>query len=143
MKTYSQLTAAEQIKFRERASNAMERYGITDYRDYKQLAKENQILRQWSVLEANGERIRDDEGKCWWVTGINTPGAEIKYHQAADLETGAISRTKEIAAKYGLSVYFQGDCRGNCVYIYREEDLNGSDIRQVYPTQAHSVSYEG
>ena len=141
MTTYSRLTVSEQARFSERAEKAAERYGITDFRDYKRLAAEDHLLRQWLVLEANGERIRDDQGKCWWVTGLNTPGAQIRHLPAADLETGAISRVMEIAEKYGLSVYFQPDCRGVCVYVYREADLKGSPIHQVYSTQAHAIYF--
>jgi len=140
MSTYSQLTVKEQERFWERFNRAINRYGISQ-QDYKALALEEHRLHRWSERECNGDVQRDDEtGKPYTVYMIGR-GQDTARFPVPDLEKGSLKRCEEIAASYGLKFYRQGDPRGCQVHIYREEDLQGSEIRQVYPTQAHAVFF--
>ena len=139
MSTYSRLTVSEQERFWERFNHAINRYGISQ-QDYKALALEEHRLQRWAEQECNGEIQRDDEtGKVYRQHGYGGT-AEARY-AIPDRQTGCIRRCKEIAARYGLKFYYQGDPRGCQVYVYRESDLQGSEISQVYPTQAHAVFF--
>ena len=138
MTTYSKLTASEQECFWKRFNVAINRYGISQ-QDYKALALEEHRLQRWSEELCNGTIQLDEEtGKPFrhwpdWpsMSPVPTP----------DRETGCIRRCQEIAASYGLKFFHQLDPRGCQVHIYRESDLQGSEIGQVYPTQAHAVFF--
>lgn len=141
MTTYSRLTVGEQERFWERFGHAINRYGISR-QDYKDLALEEHRLQRWSEEECNGTIQRDDEtGKPyrWLGFGYGTTG-EARY-AIPDREAGCLRRCEEIAASYGLKFFHQTDPRGCQVHIYREADLQGSEIRQVYPTQAHAIYF--
>ena len=139
MSTYSRLTVSEQERFWERYSVAVNRYGISR-QDYKALALEEHRLQRWSEQECNGEIQRDDEtGTPYRFYGGVTCG-ESRY-VIPDKEAGSIRRCEEIAASYGLKFFHQSDPRGCQVHVYRESDLQGSDIRSVYPTQAHAIFF--
>ena len=138
MTTYSKLTVSQQDRFWERFNHAINRYGISQ-QDYKALALEEHRLQRWAEEECNGTIQRDEEtGKPFrhwpdWpsMSPVPTP----------DREAGCIRRCEEIAARYGLKFFHQLDPRGCQVHIYRESDLKGSEIGQVYPTQAHAVFF--
>ena len=139
MTTYSKLTVSEQEEFWTRYSVGFARYEISRA-DYQQLALEEHRLQRWSEQECNGEIQRDDEtGKP--IRVFTWDGYERARYAIADKEAGCIRRCEEIAASYGLKFYHQSDPRGCQVHIYRESDLNGSDIRSVYPTQAHAIFF--
>ena len=139
MSTYSQLTVSEQERFWERFNVAINRYGISQ-QDYKALALEEHRLQRWAEQECNGEIQRDDEtGKP--IRVFTWDGYERTRYVIADKEAGCLRRCEEIAASYGLKFYHQGDPRGCQVHVYRESDLQGSNIRQVYPTQAHAIFF--
>ena len=138
MTTYSKLTNDEHEAFWRRYNVANDRYGIS-MPDYQQLAREEHLLQQWAEEECNGTIQRDEEtGKCfrYWP---DQPS--IRRVPTPDRETGSLKRCEEIAARYGLKFYHQGDPRGCQVHVYRESDLNGSDISSVYPTQAHAIYF--
>ena len=138
MTTFSKLTAEERLYFARRCQVAETRYGIS-WDDYKALALEEHRLQRWAEEECNGTIQRDEEtGKCFrhwpdWpsMNPVPTP----------DRETGSLKRCEEVAARYGLKFYHQSDPRGCQVHIYRESDLQGSEIRQVYSTQAHAIFF--
>ena len=138
MTTYSKLNSTELLAFYKRFSSARDQFSIT-FEDYQQLALEEHRLQQWAEQECNGTIQRDEEtGKPFrhwpdWpsMSPVPTP----------DRETGSLKRCEEIAARYGLKFYHQGDPRGCQAYVYRESDLQGSDIRSVYPTQAHAIYF--
>ena len=138
MATLSQLNRREAMAFWERCSHGIDCYGISR-EDYQQLALEEHRLQRWAEEECNGTIQRDDEtGKPFrhwpdWpsMSPVPTP----------DREAGCIRRCQEIAARYGLKFYHQGDPRGCQVHVYRESDLDGSDIRSVYSTQAHAIFF--
>ena len=139
MSTYSRLTIGEQERFWERCNVAVNRYGISKA-SYWQFALEEHRLQRWSEQECNGEIQRDDETDKpyrWFGFG----GTAAARYAIADREKGCIRRCKEIAASYGLKFFHQSDPRGCQVHVYRESDLNGSDIRSVYPTQAHAIFF--
>ena len=139
MSTYSRLTVSEQERFWERYNVAVNRYGISR-QDYKALALEEHRLQRWSEQECNGEIQRDDEtGKPIRVFDYEW-GGKTSY-PIADREKGCIRRCEEIAASYGLKFFHQTDPRGCQVHVYRESDLQGSDISSVYPTQAHAIYF--
>ena len=134
MSTYSRLTVSEQERFWERFNHAINRYGISQ-QDYKALALEEHRLQRWSEQECNGEIERDD------VTGkVYRHNGDLRW-RTPDKEAGSVKRCEEIAASYGLKFFHQTDPRGCQVHVYRESDLNGSDIRSVYPTQAHAIFF--
>jgi len=139
MATLSQLNKKEAMAFWKRCSHGINCYGISR-KDYQQLALEEHRLHRWAEEECNGTIQRDDEtGKPYrWLSYGST--AEARY-RVPDREAGSLKRCEEIAARYGLKFYRQGDPRGCQVHVYRESDLNGSDIRSVYPTQAHAVFF--
>lgn len=139
MTTYSRLTVGEQERFWERFNVAINRYGISQ-QDYKALALEEHRLKRWSEQECNGEIQRDDEtGKpCRW---LSYGGSAQARYAIADKEAGSLKRCEEIAASYGLKFFHQSDPRGCQVHVYRESDLNGSDIRSVYPSKAHAIFF--
>ena len=140
MTTYSRLTVSEQERFWERFNHAINRYGISQ-QDYKALALEEHRLQRWAEQECNGEIQRDDEtGKPYTVYMVGR-GQDSARFPTPDRETGCIRRCEEIAARYGLKFFHQTDPRGCQVHIYREEDLQGSEICQVYSTQAHAVFF--
>ena len=130
---------SEQKRFWERFNRAINRYGISQ-QDYKALALEEHRLQRWSEQECNGEIQRDDEtGKPYrWLSYGGT--AKARY-STPDRETGSLKRCQEIAERYGLKFFHQLDPRGCQVHIYRESDLQGSDIGSVYPTQAHAIFF--
>ena len=138
MTTFSKLTGSEREALDRRYDHAKARYGIT-WTDYCALAREEHRLQRWAEEECNGTIQRDEEtGKCfrYWpdhptMRPVPTP----------DRETGSLKRCEEIAARYGLKFYHQGDPRGCQVHVYRESDLQGSDIRSIYPTQAHAIYF--
>ena len=139
MTTYSKLTAREAAAFWNRFSIAFERYEISRT-DYQQLALEEHRLQRWSEQECNGEIQRDDEtGKP--IRVFTWDGIERARYAIADKEKGSLKRCEEIAERYGLKFFHQSDPRGAQVYVYRESDLNGSDISSVYPTQAHAIYF--
>jgi len=139
MTTYSKLTVGEQERFWERFNHAINRYGISQ-QDYKALALEEHRLQRWSEELCNGTIQRDEEtGKP--VRVFTWDGYERTRYAIADKETGCIRRCQEIAARYGLKFFHQLDPRGCQVHIYRESDLQGSGIGQVYPTHAHAVFF--
>ena len=140
MTTYSKLTVSEQSEYWMRCNRALNRYGISQ-QDYKALALEEHRLQRWSERECNGEIQWDDEtGKPYTVYMIGR-GQDLARFPVPDLEKGSIKRCEEIAASYGLKFYHQSDPRGCQVHVYRESDLNGSDIRQVYPSQALAIFF--
>ena len=140
MATYSRLTVSEQERFWNGWAIANDRYNISR-EDYKALALEEHRLQQWSERECNGEIQWDDEtGKPYTVYMIGR-GQDSARFPVPDLETGCLHRCEEIAARYGLKFFRQGDPRGCQVYVYRKSDLNGSDIRSVYPTQALAIFF--
>lgn len=139
MTTYSKLTVREQERFWSGWAIANDRYNISR-EDYKALALEEHRLQRWAEQECNGEIQRDDEtGKP--IRVFTWDGIERARYAIADKEKGSLKRCEEIAASYGLKFYHQGDPRGCQVHVYRESDLNGSDIRSVYPTQAHAIFF--
>ena len=139
MTTYSKLTAREAAAFWDRFSIAFERYEISRT-DYQQLALEEHRLQRWSEQECNGEIERDDEtGKPYRL--LSYGGTAQARYRVPDRETGSLKRCEEIAERYGLKFYHQSDPRGAQVHVYRESDLNGSDISSVYPTQAHAIYF--
>ena len=140
MSTYSRLTVSEQERFWERYNVAVNRYGISR-QDYKALALEEHRLQRWSEQECNGEIQRDDEtGIPFRCIGFGYTATGNAY-VIPDREKGCIRRCEEIAASYGLKFFHQTDPRGCQVHVYRESDLQGSDIRSVYPTQAHAIFF--
>ena len=138
MSTYSRLTVSEQERFWERYNVAVNRYGISR-QDYKALALEEHRLQRWSEQECNGEIQRDDETGKPFRHWPNQP--TMSPVPTPDKEAGSIRRCKEIAESYGLKFFHQTDPRGCQVHVYRESDLQGSDIRSVYPTQAHAIFF--
>jgi hypothetical protein len=48
---------------------------------------------------------------------------------------------RETAAKFGLKVFHQQDCRGCALYVYSEDEMQGSryPIEQVYNTRATAI----
>ena len=138
MSTYSRLTVSEQERFWERYNVAVNRYGISR-QDYKALALEEHRLQRWSEQECNGEIQRDDETGKPFRHWPNQP--TMSPVPTPDKEAGSIRRCKEIAESCGLKFFHQTDPRGCQVHVYRESDLNGSDIRSVYPTQAHAIFF--
>ncbi len=141
MSTYSRLTVSEQERFWERFNHAINRYGISQ-QDYKALALEEHRLQQWSTEECNGTIQRDEEtGKPVRVYTLPSGSYGRTRCFIPDREKGCIRRCEEIAASYGLKFFHQTDPRGCQVHIYREEDLQGSPIDSVYPTQAHAVFF--
>ena len=139
MTTYSKLNSSQLLLFYQRFAHAKNCYGLS-FDDYKALALEEHRLQRWSEQECNGEIQRDDEtGKPYrWLSYGGT--AQARY-RVPDKETGSLKRCEEIAASYGLRFFHQQDPRGAQVYVYRESDLQGSDIRSVYPTQAHAIYF--
>ena len=140
MTTYSKLSVSDQQRFWERFGHGIRRYGISQ-QDYKALALEEHRLHRWSEEECNGTIQRDEEtGKPFRRYEIGL-GGDFRDCPIPDRETGSLKRCEEIAARYGLRFFHQTDPRGCQVYVYRESDLNGSDIRSVYPTQAHAIYF--
>ena len=140
MSTYSKLTVSEQERFWERFNVAVNRYGISR-QDYQQLALEEHRLQRWAEEECNGTIQRDEETGKPWRYAQDRYGCVSRREPTPDRETGSLKRCEEIAARYGLKFFHQGDPRGCQVHVYRESDLNGSDIRSVYPTQAHAIFF--
>ena len=138
MTTYSKLNSGELLQFYKRFTRAKNNYGVT-FEDYKTLALEEHRLQRWAEEECNGTIQRDDETgrpfRHWPAQDVNS------VIPIPDREKGCIRRCEEITARYGLRFYHQGDPRGCQVHVYRESDLNGSDIRSVYPTQAHAIFF--
>ena len=143
MTTYSKLNNHDRFAFNYRLESANDKFSISfSFEDYAQLALEEHRLQRWAEDECNGTIQRDEEtGKPyrWLGFGYGTTG-EARY-RVPDKEKGSLKRCKEIAARYGLKFFHQSDPRGCQVHVYKESDLNGSDIRSVYPTQAHAIYF--
>ena len=115
------------------------RYGVTDYA-WRKLRDCEKILHKWCEDECNGRIQWDDETgephlyyKDKWgsYTGRGRP--------TFNFEDYALDRARKTAQRFGLKIYYQSDPRGCALYVYRPEDLNGSPIESVYPTQALAI----
>lgn len=116
-----------------------QRYGLTRY-SWRVLRYCEKVLHKWSEDECNGRiqwcdktgqplLYRRDQWGCYTGKGTLTFNKEDHYLDIA----------RKQASRYGLSIYHQSDPRGCALYLYDPADLNGSDIRSIYPTHAVAV----
>tara|TARA_R100000773_G_scaffold42765_1_gene40347 strand:+ start:372 stop:746 length:375 start_codon:yes stop_codon:yes gene_type:complete len=119
-------------------SRAKQRHGVTDYA-WRKLREAERTLHLWGEMECNGQIQTHDDGRTH-LYGLDRWGSyTIHRGQVPDREDLALKEARRIADRYGLLVYYQSDPRGCSLYVYRPEDLNGSPIDHVYPTQALAI----
>ena len=116
-----------------------QRYGLTRY-SWNVLRQCEKALHKWSEDECNGRIQWDDETgeprlyrKDQW--GSYTCKGPVTFNR----EDHYLDLARKQAARYGLQIYHQSDPRGCALYVYSQSDLNGSDIRSIYPTHAIAV----
>ena len=119
-------------------SRAMQRHGLTDYA-WRKLRKAERTLHYWCVAECNGQIQTHDDGNPHLYRLDRWGDYRIDGGQILDREDLALKEARKIADRYGLLVYYQSDPRGCALYVYRPEDLKGSNIRSVYATQALAI----
>ena len=119
------------------------RYSLTDYA-WKVLRNCEQVLHKWAEDECNG-RIQWDD-----VTGEPHIYRKDKWgsytvrqsHPAFNREDHYLDIARKQAARFGLSIYHQGDPRGCALYVYDPADLEKTTSREincVYNTVATAI----
>lgn len=94
--------------------------GLT-FQDIESLRRDAMRLTRWAENECNGLIERDAEtDKVFRVYNTEGPGP-IKRFPTADRETPAKKRVSNILAARGLVPYFQGDPRGEPIYILTKD----------------------
>lgn len=116
-------------KHRRNTFETLARMGIR-YDDACALVRASATLHTWAEHECNGVIQRDDEtDKPSWYS----PVTGRCLGRTSDRETGAVKRAQAIAARYGLTAYYQGDPRGCALYLVRPDDVPpGADIGSYY-----------
>lgn len=117
------------MNHRQNTFAQLDRLGIRGA-DAAALVRASATLHTWGEHECNGAIQRDETtGRCAWYN-TNT-GKRIAF--TSDRETGAVKRAKAIAARYGLTAYYQTDPRGCALYLVRLGDVPaGADIDAYY-----------
>ena len=83
----------------------------------KIVLRKAQTLHSWAVHECNGTKQRDEStGKVYWYS--DQTGERIC--RTVDLETGALSSLRSLAAQHQLGVEYQGDPRGWVVSLIKD-----------------------
>ena len=119
-------------------SRAMQRHGLTDYA-WRKLREAERTLHYWGEAECNGQIQTHDDGSPHLYRLDRWGSYTIHSKQIPDREDLALKEARRIADRYGLLVFYQSDPRGCSLYVYRPEDLNGSPIDSVYPTQGLAI----
>ena len=120
-------------------TRARSRYGVTDYA-WRKLRDCEKILHKWGEDECNGRIQWDDEtGEPHLYRRDKWGNYTAKGRPTFNFEDYALDRARKTAQRFGLRIYHQSDPRGCVLYVYRPEDLNGSPIESVYPTQALAI----
>lgn len=124
-------------KHRSNTFATLARMGIA-YDDARALVRASAVLSTWAEHECNGVIQRDDDtGRPSWYS----PVTGRCLGRTSDREAGALRRVTEIAGRYGLTAYHQGDPRGCALYLVRPGDVpDGADIGSYYSRGVAVVS---
>lgn len=105
------------------------------------------LLRCERALQRWGERECGD-GSDWLIERDEDTGkpfnvyhgrGESRRYPIADREASSLNRAQAIAARYGATVYHQGDCRGCNLYIIRKGDIPAGATVGGYYTRGIAV----
>lgn len=112
-------------------------HGVTR-EEVDSLLRCSRVLSTWCEHEANGEIQRDGEngdGAPYWY---NTTTGK-RCGRTADREAGAVRRATAICERHGLTMFYQGDCRGCAIYVLRPGDVPEGQRADGYYTRGLAV----
>lgn len=107
----------------------IDRFGLS-CADARNLRRQARRLSTWDLHECNGTIQRDEAtGVPYW----RSPHSGKRMGRTPDREKGAMRIATEIAEKYGLCLYRQGDPRGASLHLYAPADLQAYRRRVGWP----------
>ena len=123
------------MNHRQHTFQMLARMGISNS-DAATLVRASATLHTWAEHECNGVIQRDETtGRPAWYSAHT--GKRIAA--TSDREAGALKRAQQIAGRYGLTAYHQGDPRGCALYLLRPGDVPAGEDPGSYYSRGIAV----